>query len=89
MQGVVSSSLISSTTNFRYCAQRARLRKFSVAPKAKKAQKIVQKVMAGVAQLVRASVCGTECRQFESGRPPHKIQPHQNGGVKFYLEGRR
>ena len=40
--------------------------------------------MAGVAQLVRASVCGTECRQFESGHPPHKIQPHQNGGVKFY-----
>lgn len=31
--------------------------------------------MAGVAQLVRASVCGTECRQFESGRPPHKIHP--------------
>ena len=30
------------------------------------------KVMAGVAQLVRASVCGTECRQFESGRPPHE-----------------
>lgn len=43
--------------------------------------------MAGVAQLVRASVCGTECRQFESGHPPHKIQPHQNGGVKFYLVG--
>ena len=38
------------------------------------------KSMAGVAQLVRASVCGTECRQFESGRPPHKIHPHQNGG---------
>ena len=42
--------------------------------------------MAGVAQLVRASVCGTECRQFESGHPPHKIKPHQNGGVKFYQD---
>ncbi len=28
--------------------------------------------MAGVAQLVRAPVCGTGCRRFESGRPPHK-----------------
>ena len=27
--------------------------------------------MADVAQLVRASVCGTECRRFESGHPPH------------------
>ena len=36
-----------------------------------------QKVMAGVAQLVRASVCGTECRQFESGHPPHKIQARE------------
>ena len=26
--------------------------------------------MADVAQLVRASVCGTECRRFESGHPP-------------------
>lgn len=43
--------------------------------------------MADVAQLVRASVCGTECRRFESGHPPHKIQPHQNGGVKFYQGG--
>ena len=43
--------------------------------------------MADVAQLVRASVCGTECRRFESGYPPHKIQPHQNGGVKFYQGG--
>ena len=31
--------------------------------------------MAGVAQLVRASVCGTECRQFESGHPPHPSLP--------------
>ena len=42
--------------------------------------------MAGVAQLVRASVCGTECRQFESGHPPHKIQPHGMWGL--ILSGR-
>ncbi len=27
--------------------------------------------MADVAQLVRALVCGTRCRRFESGYPPH------------------
>ena len=27
--------------------------------------------MADVAQLVRALVCGTRCRQFESDHPPH------------------
>ena len=27
--------------------------------------------MVGVVQLVRASVCGTECRGFESHYPPH------------------
>ena len=27
--------------------------------------------MANVAQLVRVSVCGTECRRFESGHSPH------------------
>ena len=31
--------------------------------------------MADVAQLVRASVCGTECRRFESGHPPHPSLP--------------
>lgn len=47
--------------------------------------------MAGVAQLVRASVCGTECRQFESGHPPHKIQTRilrvliLSGRVRFEL----
>ena len=30
--------------------------------------------LAGVAQLVRALVCGTRCRQFESGHPPHKLK---------------
>lgn len=44
---------------------------------------IPHKVMAGVAQLVRASVCGTECRQFESGHPPHKIQTRKNAGFNF------
>ncbi len=28
--------------------------------------------MADVAQLVRALVCGTRCRRFESDHPPHK-----------------
>ena len=32
--------------------------------------------MADVAQLVRASVCGTECRRFESGHPPHEFKKH-------------
>ena len=27
--------------------------------------------MVGIVQLVRASVCGTECRGFESHYPPH------------------
>ena len=27
--------------------------------------------MADVAQLVRALVCGTRCRQFKSDHPPH------------------
>ena len=35
--------------------------------------------MADVAQLVRASVCGTECRRFESGHPPHKFKNGPNG----------
>ena len=43
--------------------------------------------MAGVAQLVRASVCGTECRQFESGHPPHKIQTRIFAGLNFIRLG--
>ena len=35
--------------------------------------------LAGVAQLVRALVCGTRCRQFESGHPPHKLKYGPNG----------
>ena len=30
--------------------------------------------MADVAQLVRALVCGTRCREFESLHPPHFIE---------------
>ena len=32
--------------------------------------------MADVAQLVRALVCGTKCRRFESGHPPHYKTSH-------------
>ena len=38
--------------------------------------------MADIAQLVRALVCGTKCRRFESGYPPH-YKKHPNG-VFFY-----
>ena len=31
--------------------------------------------MAGVAQLVRAPVCGTGCRRFKSGHSPHFFVP--------------
>ena len=37
--------------------------------------------MADVAQLVRASVCGTECRRFESGHPPHEFEKHPDRDV--------
>ena len=30
--------------------------------------------MADVAQLVRALVCGTRCREFESHLPPHSLK---------------
>ena len=35
--------------------------------------------MADVAQLVRALVCGTKCRRFESGYPPHDKTAPQRG----------
>ena len=42
--------------------------------------------MAEVAQLVRASVCGTECREFESLLPPH-IETHSlRFGGFFYAD---
>ncbi len=31
----------------------------------------IYQLMADVAQLVRALVCGTRCREFESHLPPH------------------
>ena len=40
--------------------------------------------MADVAQLVRALVCGTRCRRFESDHPPHKKTPFCEG-VFFIL----
>ena len=32
-------------------------------------------MMADLAQLVRALVCGTRCREFESHNPPHNETP--------------
>ena len=43
--------------------------------------------MADIAQLVRALVCGTKCRRFESGYPPHYKTPHR--GVFFILCARQ
>ena len=39
--------------------------------------------MADVAQLVRALVCGTRCRQFESDHPPHFIKDACNAASFF------
>ena len=35
--------------------------------------------MADLAQLVRALVCGTRCREFESHNPPHKKAVRKGG----------
>ncbi len=35
--------------------------------------------MADIAQLVRALVCGTKCRRFESGYPPHYKKAPRRG----------
>lgn len=40
--------------------------------------------MADVAQLVRALVCGTRCREFESLHPPH-IKKNSSYGEFFIL----
>ena len=40
--------------------------------------------MVGVAQLVRASDCGSEGRGFESHHPPQKIPVHKNGN--FFIQ---
>ena len=39
--------------------------------------------MADLAQLVRALVCGTRCREFESHNPPHnKNIPHNKNSSR-------
>ena len=43
--------------------------------------------MADVAQLVRASVCGTECRRFESGHPPQNSKMPPDGAFLNSLDG--
>ena len=40
--------------------------------------------MVVVAQLVRASVCGTEGRRFEPGLPPQLIRAHVSEPFCFY-----
>ena len=41
--------------------------------------------MADVAQLVRALVCGTRCREFESHLPPHiENKPLKVGAYSFH-----
>ncbi len=39
--------------------------------------------MADIAQLVRALVCGTKCRRFKSGYPPHYNKAPQRGVFNF------
>ena len=41
--------------------------------------------MVVVAQLVRASVCGTEGRRFEPGLPPKELKVRQSDGPFFML----
>ena len=43
--------------------------------------------MADIAQLVRALVCGTKCRRFESGYPPHHKKAPQRGVFLWCLGG--
>lgn len=40
--------------------------------------------MADVAQLVRALVCGTRCREFESLHPPHIKKARRKAGFFYY-----
>ena len=40
--------------------------------------------MADVAQLVRALVCGTKCRRFESGHPPQN-KKNRRKAILFIL----
>ena len=76
MQGVVGSSPISSTRNLWFwlghlmtCNTHSSVRVRSAPPE--------KFSMADIAQLVRALVCGTKCRRFESGYPPHYKTSHQ------------
>ena len=41
-------------------------------------------MMADVAQLVRALVCGTRCREFESLHPPHIKKARRKMGFFYY-----
>ena len=43
--------------------------------------KIGHPFMADVAQLVRALVCGTRCREFESHLPPHFLLVGEGGFI--------
>ena len=43
--------------------------------------------MADLAQLVRALVCGTRCREFESHNPPHTKRPPLAGGFFVWQGG--
>ena len=45
--------------------------------------------MAKVAQLVRVSVCGTECREFESHLSPQCRKPPFWGGFLYWDEKER
>ncbi len=42
--------------------------------------------MVGIAQLVRASVCGTEGRGFEPHYPPIFIQFRSGSGIGYFLK---
>ena len=44
--------------------------------------------MADIAQLVRALVCGTKCRRFESGYPPHYKTSQSGRFFNFWRFGR-
>ena len=44
---------------------------FFLTKRNKSVKNILRYLLADVAQLVRALVCGTRCREFESHLPPH------------------
>ena len=83
MQGVVGSSPISSTKT---CSGRVghlmacNTHLVGSSPISSTKKKLssghMTHSMADIAQLVRALVCGTKCRRFESGYPPHYKTSH-------------